>query len=147
MGYKKEKRPLRLSEGYREDVLALTGASTGTKIPARGVTKILVTSATEGTGETITGATGTNLSYTIEHPVPGARNTILVDNNSTAIVQIRLSPSSAAGLIFGTTKNALRWSTGSTDVPAHVDLLGLSTSQWAVVNISSTSISLVGSTY
>jgi len=146
MGYKKEKRRLLLTDGVREPVNALTGASTGTTIANRGVTRIVVGS-TEGTGETITGATGTNLSFTMEHPVPGARATLVIDNNSTKIVQVRLSPSSAAGLIFGTTKNVLRWSTGSTDLPAHVDLLGLSTSQWAVINISSTSLSIAGSTY
>ena len=146
MGYKKEKRRLLLTDGVREPVTALTGASTGTTIANRGVTKIVVGS-TEGTGETISGATGTNLSFSMENPVPGARSMLVIDNNSTKIVQVRLSPSSAAGLIFGTTKNALRWSTGSTDLPAHVDLLGLSTAQWAVVNISSTSISIAGSTY
>jgi hypothetical protein len=146
MGYEKKKRRLLLTEGVREPVNALTGASTGTTISNRGITRIVVGS-TEGTGETISGATGTNLSFTMEHPINGARATLVIDNNSTKIVQVRLSPSSAAGLIFGSTKNALRWSTGSTDLPAHVDLLGLSTSQWAIVNISSTSIAVAGSTY
>jgi len=156
MGFKKEKRPLLTMKGVDsryankmregQDLQSLTGASTGTEIRNYGPTYILVTSSTEATGETLSGATGTNISFSLANPVAGAQKQIVIENDSTAIVQVRVAPSSAT-FIAGTTMNALRWTTGTTDVPAWVQLLGLSTTEWAVAAIASTAIGYAGSTY
>ncbi|MDX1744987.1 MAG: hypothetical protein R3324_03540 [Halobacteriales archaeon] len=125
MGYDKNQRPI-LTQGTRlQPVQELTGASTGTRVKNYGITTITVT-----TGE----GTAANLVYTIDAPVPGAEKLIAADLNSTKTVTIR-TPSSA-DTFFGSTKNSFAWSTGSTHPPSSIELLGLTTAQWMIVNIN-----------
>lgn len=118
--------------GSFEKVQALTGDSTGTLVAPYGFTTIVVT-----TGE----GTAANLTYQL--PAPGAagvRKLIAADLNSTK--QVVLTPVSTAQTFFGSTRNLFTWSTGSTAPPAHVELVATSATEWAVLNVSSTSIVL-----
>lgn len=159
MGLDKEKRPILAQGGLQvnsastftgnivqstgsawiEHIQSLTGASTGTAVTNYGLTKIVVLTSTEGTAA--------NLVYTLTAPgAAGKRKAIVVDNNSTKTVEVRTPSSAAASNFFGSTKNAVLWSTGSTDLPARVSLISASSLQWIVMDISSTSIAVQGST-
>ena len=129
MGNIKFKRPV-LAE-WVSTVQSLTGGSTGTQITNHGVTKIVV-SGTES-------ATVAKYTYEIEKPRIGVHKTIFFDNNSTRTLEVR-TPSSGS-VFFGSTKNAIAVTTGSTAANVHVSLVGLSSVQWAVESISSTAIS------
>ncbi len=124
MGYRKpDRRPL-LTAGLREGpVQALTGGSSGTRITNRGITTI--TSTGNGSAGTIV--------YTLDDAVAGNHKIILVDNNSTKLIQVRTRTSGQT--FFGSTKNSITWATGSTFAPSSVELIGLSTSQWALLDI------------
>lgn len=138
MGSQVIKRPVYVVGGVREKLQTLTGASTGTTISNEGVTRITVAAGSES----VTAAT---YVYTLESPVlTGTHKWIICDNNSTRLIQVR-TPTSTE-VIYGTTKNAVQWSTGSTAPAPYVELLSLSTTQWAVLNIGSTSIAVVGAT-
>lgn len=124
MGYRKpDRRPL-LAAGLREaPVQALTGGSSGVRITNRGVTTITSTG---------NGSAG-EIVYTIDPPVPGNHKIIFVDSNSTKLVTVRTASSLAT--FYGSTKNSIQWATGSTFAPSSVELIGLSTSQWALLDI------------
>lgn len=124
MGLEKRFRPELASAGEVSRIQALTGASTGTQVTNYGVTKIVVT-----TGE----GTAANLVYTLAEPIAGVRKTIIADLNSTKTVEVRTLTSAA--VFFGSTKNAVLFSTGSTFPPTNVELLGFSSVQWAVMDI------------
>lgn len=147
MSYKKERRPMlfarsvEFQEGIAlstaeaatstgsfvvEEIQALTGASTATTINNYGITTIVVT-----TGQ----STAANIVFTIANPTKGRRKTILADLNSTKEVSVRTVSSAAGSNFFGTTKNSFTFSTGSTYAPSSVELLGLSTAQWAILDI------------
>jgi hypothetical protein len=136
MGFEKGQRPFFPRYGTRSHVQTLTGASTGTTVTNYGVTTI----ASTGNG------TADDLIYSIAEPYQGARKTIIVDNGSTKLVDVRTS--SSLTLFFGSTKNAVRFTTGSTGLPVSVDLVGISSAVWAVVDISGVLVdSTAGSTY
>ena len=124
MGVDKNKRVLMTPGVVSSPIQSLTGASTGTRIKNYGVTTITVT-----TGE----GTANDLVYTIDAPKAGYRKLVAADLNSTKTVTMR-TPSSG-DVFFGSTKNSIAWSTGSTYAPTSVELLGLSTSQWMIVDI------------
>jgi hypothetical protein len=135
MGNRKFKRPI-LAE-YVSSVQALTGASTGTVVTNHGVTKFTVAAGSES-------VTAAKYTYTLENPRIGVHKTIVFDNNSTRTLELRTGSSLAT--FFGSTKNAIAVTTGSTATNVHVDLVGVSSVQWAVKSISSTAISVVGAT-
>jgi hypothetical protein len=138
MGSQVIKRPVYMIGGVREKIQTLTGASTGTTIHNEGVTVLTVAAGSES-------VTAASYVYTLESPVlPGVHKWILCSNASTRIIQVR-TPTSTE-VIYATTANAVQWSTGSTDAAPMVELLSLSTTQWAVLNIGTTSIALVGAT-
>jgi hypothetical protein len=115
--------------GIYEPIQALTGDSTGTTITNYGITTILVGGSTEGTA--------VNLTYTLATPdLAGAHKVLAVDNNSTKEIAI-----TTANKFFGTTKETVTWSTGSTAPPGHVNLIAQST-RWMITNLSSTGIAL-----
>lgn len=129
--------------GYVENVQALTGISTGTNVTNYGVTTITVESTADGT-------VAATLPFTMDDPVAGVAKFIIVDNNSTKIIHVRTA--SSLETFFGSTKNALSWTTGGTGSPPSVELIGLSTSQWAIKGYVSTSteiadhVTVVGAT-
>ena len=125
MGVKKNYLPSLDRYGRRDFVQALTGASTGTTINNYGITTIVVT-----TGE----GTAANLVYTLAAPAKGVRKTIAADLNSTKTVSV-ITPSSLA-TFFGSTKNSFLFSTGSTYPPGSVKLIGLSTTQWLIDDVT-----------
>lgn len=117
--------------GWGEFIQALTQATTATRVNNYGVTTI--TSA--GSGTTVEHA------FLMNAPTKGVRKAILVDPNSTRTVGVYNA--STAVTYFGSTANALAFSTGAGT--REVNLIGLSTSQWAVVS-KSTGVTLVAST-
>lgn len=106
-----------------EHVQSLAGTDTGTNVTNYGLTYITVESSANGTA-------AATLPFKLAAPIAGVTKTIIVDNNSTKIIQVRTLTSAAT--FYGSTKNALQWSTGSTEPPAAIELIGLSTSQWAL---------------
>jgi hypothetical protein len=136
MGFQKIARPVLAPGDRTAPVQSLTGDSTGTELTNQGISTIVVT-----TGE----GTAANLVYTLAPPAwAGQRKQILADLNSTKEVTVRTKTSAAT--FFGSTKNSFVFSTGSTAPPAHVELIGLSTVQWAIANIASTSVTIAGAT-
>ena len=107
-------------------VQTLTGASTGTTITNYGITTIAVTTAAAGTAA--------NLVFTLAAPVAGVEKIIAVRTPTTKEVQVRTPSSAAAHNFFGSTFNALLWSTqgASTNKQCIARLHGVSTSQWVV---------------
>lgn len=112
--------------GGSDVVQALT--STGTAVNRHGVT-------------TITASGSGTQTFGLQSPVKGVRKTILVDLNSTADVAVALN--STTTTFYGTTANLATFSTG-VGVKA-LELVGLSTSSWAVVS-QTTGVTLSGST-
>ena len=145
MGYKKERRPVifdravRFNNGYgastgvaatstgsfqMDEVQTLTGASTGTAVAPYGITFITVT-----TGE----GTAANLVYTMSSPgVAGIHKWIVADLNSTKLVSVRTG--SSAGTFYGSTKNALNFTTGSTHTGTVAHLVSYSSLRWALLS-------------
>lgn len=107
--------------GGSDVVQALTEASTGTAVNRHGVTTI--TSAGSGTAA--------DHGFSLQSPVQGIRKTLFVDPNSTRTVTVNLNSSSVSFLGESTGADSLVFSTGSGT--RSVDLVGLSTSQWAIV--------------
>ncbi len=146
MGFEKTKRPLlapggkwtvgnaTANAGQISNFQALTGGSTGTIVTNEGVTRILVGS-TEGTASGI-------LPFRLANPIPGVLKTIIVDSNSTKIIHVRTQTSTTGFNFYGSTKNALVWTTGGTGPPPSIDLIGVSTSVWAVKTYVSTSTAI-----
>lgn len=117
--------------GFADEVQALTQASTGTSIARHGVTTI--TSAGSGTAG--------DHGFVLKSPEKGLRKTIVADLNSTRTVSV--FNQSTAHTFFGSTNNALTFSTGLG--LKWVNLVGVSTSQWAVTSVS-TGVTLSAST-
>lgn len=124
MSVKKKFRPVLHRYGDVATVQALTGGSSGTQITNHGITTI--TSTGNGSAGTIV--------YTIAAPIKGIHKTVICDNNSTKLIQVR-TPSSAA-TFYGSTKNSFTFTTGSTAAPSSVHLVGLTSAQWAIMDIS-----------
>jgi hypothetical protein len=136
MGTEKKQRLPYFRYGAAEHVQALTGASTATAVLPYGISTITVT-----TGE----GTAANLVYTLTAPEQkGLRKVIVADLNSTKEVSVR-TPSSG-DTFYGSTKNSIAWSTGSTALPGYIELVAVSSQQWAVASIGSTSITVAGAT-
>lgn len=125
------------STGAREieHVQVLAGTDTGTNVTNYGVTRITVESSANGTAIGI-------LPFSIDNPVAGVTKTIIVDNNSTKIIHVRTVTSATGQNFYGSTKNAVVWSTGGTGPPPAIDLIGVSTSIWAVKTFVTTSTAL-----
>jgi len=147
MGYRKvDRRPVLRSGERVQPIQALTGASTATRVKNYGITTIIVT-----TGE----GSSTSCVYTMDNPVPGVKKTLLVQTNkgsSTKVVTVK-TPSSLS-TILGTTKNAVSWAVSSTYAAIAVELLGITTAQWAVISpvlaqstaVNTWKISIIGAT-
>jgi hypothetical protein len=120
--------------GNYEKVQALTGASTGTAVVPYGFTTITVTTG-EGTAAAV-------LTYKLDPPgVPGARKLIAVDLNSTKAATV--APKSTTYTFFGSTRQNLVFADSSTSAyPAFVELIGTSATKWAIMNLSSTGVTL-----
>ena len=131
--------------GYVENVQTLTGESTGTEVTNYGITVITVESSADGT-------VAATLPFTLANPEPGVAKFIIVDNNSTKIIHVRTGSSATASNFYGSTKNALSWTTGGTGSPPSAELIGISTLQWAIKGYVSTSteiadhVTVVGAT-
>ena len=117
--------------GATSYVQNLTQASTGTRVKRHGTT--VITSAASG-------STGTH-GFIMDKPTAGVQKSIVVDANSTRVVQVF---NASTGVTFlSSTGNSIAFSTG-TGVK-FVSLLGLSTSQWAITS-QSTGVTTPGST-
>jgi hypothetical protein len=125
--------------GICDEIQSLTGASTATAITNHGVTKITIASGTES-------ATVAQLVYQLAAPIAGVHKYIVADVNTTKTVQIRTN--SSVCTFFGSTKNALAYSTVISDPPLPIHLIGGSTAQWIVVNGLGTtgSVTVAGAT-
>ena len=132
MGFSKQRQREIFTAGAGVGVQALTQASTATQVVNHGVTTI--TSAGSGTAA--------NHGFILQSPVKGIPKTLLVDCNSTRTVTVYAE--STATTFFGSTTNSVVFSTGTG--LRHLDLVGLSTSQWGITSQSSTGLTLVGST-
>lgn len=131
MGITKQYTRHMLDSGYTESVQALTQASTGTRVKNYGVTTI--TSAGSGTA----GIHG----FFLNAPKKGLRKSIVVDLNSTR--QVAVYNASTAVTFFGSTNNAVTFSTGVG--VKWLELVGTSATVWAVAS-QSTGVTLSGST-
>jgi hypothetical protein len=120
--------------GVTEAVQSLTGASTGTTLTRYGYTFITVASATES-------ATAGQYRFRLPTPIAGARKTISVDNATTRLIQVVAATSGAT--FYGTTFNALQFTTGSTQGRV-VELIGQNSTTWAVLSGSTATATLVG---
>lgn len=116
--------------GVRDATQTLTHADTATTLKSYGVTFI-----------TSTSTAGTNI-FTLDAPKAGYRKSIIVDVNTTDAVDV--AHASSASVFFGTTANALRFSTGAV-TPKRAVLVGKSTSVWAVEYLS-TGVTVVATT-
>lgn len=127
-----QKQMLRSADvrGRMDKVQALTGASTATEVTNYGVTSIASTA----------GGTAGNHGFSMAAPRAGLRKTLVVDVGSTRTVSVGLGPTTSVGHVFGTTNRTATFSTGAGRY-RFLDLVGLSTSQWAVVG-SSTGVTL-----
>jgi len=110
--------------GKVDHVQTLTGDSTGTTITNYGITTIALSTGANGTAA--------NLVFTLAAPVAGVAKIIAVSAPTTKEVQVR-TPTSAA-TFFGSTFNALLWSTqgASTSKQGIARLHGISATQWVV---------------
>lgn len=146
MSFKKERRPMLFDRPVRfvngfgastgvaatstgsyqmEEIQTLTGASTGTAVAPYGITFITVT-----TGQ----STANNLVYTMSSPgVAGIHKYIVADLNSTKEATIRTA--SSAGTFYGTTKNSIVFSTGSTHAGTVAHLVSYSSVRWALLSL------------
>lgn len=115
------------SDGYRVDnVQSLTGKSTGTAVLGYGLTKIEVASATES---------GSNdYVFRLNGPVaPGVHKYIIVSGASASTKTISVRTLTSLQTFFGSTYNSIGWTTTINNPPSCAHLIGLSTTQWAVV--------------
>lgn len=159
MGWRKEKRPLLAAKGFEtraastfkgtvnlstggklvDHVQELTGASTGTAVTNYGVTRITVASSTES-------ATAAELVFKLNSPVAGVRKTLIIDGDAGSTKTIKVRTQTSAESFYGSTMNSLTVATGSTDTATYAELVGLSTSVWAITSLASTSVTLAGAT-
>jgi hypothetical protein len=131
MGVTKPYTPRAITNGSIERIQALTGGSTATRIQNYGVTTITSTA----------GGSTAEHAFVLKKPVKGLRKTLLVDPNSTR--EVLVVADSTTHTLFGSTGNALRFSTGAGTKRA--ELIGLSATQWALLH-ASTGVTVVGST-
>lgn len=136
MGFEWNRRATGVAGGVTLPVQSLTQATTSTDITNKGVTFI------------VSGSTAGGNVFSLAPPrVKGATKTIVVDVNTTDAVDVVTAAaegSSAAGFFFGTTGQALRFSTGAV-APKRAMLVGQSTSTWAVTYLS-TGVTIIGTT-
>ena len=138
MSAKKERRPVMFRAGVNlstenptstgsglyDDIQTLTGDSTATAVTNYGITFLTVT-----TGE----GTAANLVYTMNSPgKPGIHKYIVADLNSTKLVSVRTA--SSAGTFYGSTKNSLAFTTGSTHTGTVAHLVSYSSLRWALLH-------------
>ena len=96
-------------------------------------------------GTTFIVSTGTGAGWSVNLPRPlraGIRKTIFFDANSTVPIEVRTA--SSVDTFFGSTANALACTTGLV-TPKRAILIGKSTSQWAVLHLS-TGVTVAGAT-
>ena len=120
-----------MAGGLADVVQTLTSTSTGTAVQSHGVTTIA--SANAGTAG--------NHGFILEAPEKGLRKTIVADLNSTRTVTIYNE--STAHTFFGSTSNSVAFTTGTG--LKWVNLVGVSTSVWAVTS-ASTGVTIAAST-
>lgn len=120
----KDKR-LAFFAGYKETLqtITITGAASAAPVATRA----------KPYGTTLIASTGTGATHFVAlgEPIPGVRKTVIARMGSTAEVAVVCH--STACLFDGTTFNRLTFSTGA-DGRTAVDLLGLSTSRWAILS-------------
>ena len=146
MSFKKERRPVIFDRAVRfnngagtstgiaatstgslimEEVQTLTGASTGTAITPYGLTFITVT-----TGQ----STAADLTFTMGSPgKAGIHKRIIADLNSTKTATVRTA--SSLGTFYGTTKNSITFTTGSTHAGTAAHLVSYSSVRWALLSL------------
>lgn len=107
--------------GVADAVQALTSTQTGTTVTAYGATFIT------------SGSTAGSNIFTLASPVAGYRKSIVVDVNTTDAVD--LIHASSASVFWGTTANALRFSTGAV-TPKRAVLVGRTSTSWAIEHLS-----------
>lgn len=117
--------------GSIETVQTITN-STATQITNYGVT--VLTSTLGSTGTTVK-------NWIMARPVKGINKSIMVDPNSTGVVQI--VNYSTTVTYFGTTGNALTFSTGAGTKKVH--LVGLSSAVWGIT-AQSTGVTVAATT-
>lgn len=130
MGFEKQRRAVHGVANLSE-VQRLTSTGTATRVQGYGSTVI------------VSGSTAGSNVFTLNKPIrKGVEKRIVVDVNTTDAVDV-ITPSSLA-TFFGSTANALRFSTGAV-TPKRAELLSLSSEQWAVTYLS-TGVTVIGST-
>lgn len=110
--------------GSAQVVQALSTSDTGTTVNPYGVTTF-----TNGSDDK---------TYSMGAPIVGLEKVLVADISSTGVTTVITD--STTTTIFGTTNTAIAFSTGAGRY-RNVSLVGLSTSQWAVVS-SSTGVTL-----
>lgn len=124
MGREKAQRPTLAAYGASRKYQPLTGGSTGTTIAREGVTLITLT-----TGE---GTAAAALAFTLADPeITGTNKTIqlVVPGASTKTVTVQTSVN-----LKGTTGMTWTWNSSGVGTPQSVELVGVSTTAWALIN-------------
>lgn len=100
-----------------------TADSTGTPVPAYGVTYLLGTSA------------ASTPVYQLDPPIPGVGKTIVFGSTDSALYLRTANAEYILGSSIGSSATTIRSSGGGV-----VQLVGLTTSQWGAINISSSGV-------
>lgn len=111
--------------GSAQVVQTLSTSDTGTTVNPYGVSKFVNTAANDKV-------------YGMGAPIVGLENTLIADLQGLGSVTVNTD--STATTIFGTTNTQIAFSTGAGRY-RHLQLVGLSTSEWAIVS-SSTGVTL-----
>jgi len=133
------------------DYAALTDTGGSSKagfqaILGYGVTKIRVT----GTSGTTAGSTANDLVFRLNPPIKaGVHKYIFLSgaSASTKVVSVRTLTSATGSNFYGSTYNAVAWTTTINNPSDALHLIGMSTAQWGLVNRKmSTAAALAGAT-
>lgn len=111
-------------EGVREGLS--TADTTGTGVPAYGITALVGTSV------------ASTPVYQLDPPIPGVHKTIVFASTDSALYIKTINGEYILGSSIGSSATTIRSSGGGA-----VQLVGISTSQWASLNISSTAVNTV----
>jgi hypothetical protein len=118
------------SDGYiAEHLQSLTGKDTGTPLLGFGVSAITIASGTE--------SGSADFVFRLASPVcPGIFKTVVVAGASASDKTISVRTAATAQVFFGSTFNAISYTTTINNPSDALLLVGVSTSQWAVLNRS-----------
>ncbi len=108
--------------GFAPELQALSSASTGTQIVAGGITTIATSSAQ---------------TFILANPAEGVLKKIVLTSTTASTVTIRLSTD---GPTFVTTAGSSMEAWALANGGDHFDLVGVSTSLWAVTGTNSTAV-------